>query len=52
MTALMRAIESLEDCNENKDEEEDENRRASMTNVYILVAAGAKLEIKARIAAS
>ena len=48
MTALMRAIASLEGC----DDDEDKNRRASMTNVYILVAAGAKLEIKARIAAS
>ena len=51
MTALMRAIASLEGCDDEEDEE-DEKRRASMTNVYILVAAGAKLEIKARIAAS
>ena len=46
MTALMRAIKSLKDC------DDDENHRASITNVYILVAAGAKLEMKVCIIAS
>ena len=49
MTALVRAIEGLEGCDD--EEEEDENHQASMTNAYILVAAGAKLDTQVRITA-
>ena len=50
MTALMRAIESLGVVID--DEEEDENHQASMTNAYILVAAGAKLDTQVHTTAS
>ena len=41
----MWAIMGFQGC----DDEEDENHHGSMTSVYILVAANAKLDIKVRI---
>lgn len=46
MTALMWAIKSSDNC------DDDEDPCASVANAFILVAAGAKLELKVRMVVS